>query len=729
MKALDRRILRNLKSNLGKYLAIFILLTATIGFGSGFLSVADSVEKTLNDNQIECNIENGNFTLSEKYDFSSSERSIEENFYINLENNYTLRVYAERSNINKLTVFEGDLPEKSNEIALDRAFAKSNDIKINDEIKIDDTTFKVVGMISAPDYSSLFKNNTDLMMNTTDFGIGFVSNDTFGKLENSYNTNYNYSYTDDTGEIKEFLINKGIIVKDLLPKESNQSIMFLANDMGSDVPAIKVLIYIVIVIIAFVFVILASNNIDTDAKSIGTLKALGYSSNEITIHYLKLPVYITLLSAIIGNILGYTLFITPFKDIYYTTYSLPPLNLELNMEAFILTTIIPIIIMIFINYIMLRKKLKFKTINFLRSDIKKNKTRNIKLSAKIPFKRRFRLRVVLDNLGNFVILFLGIFLASLILLFAIGLEPMLNHYEETVKDTVVANYQYVINTPIAIDEYNLTQYSMKTYYEIGGKDVDVSFVGLNDTTKYYKNLELKDLEEGIVISDSLALKLDINIGDMVEFKDENRDKKYEFKVLDIYEYRAGFSVFVKQKDLNKLLELPESYFNVFLSDEKLDIDKKYVINEISKEDVANVASQMLKSFDELLDAVIVFAVVIYLVLMFVLTKVIIEKNALSISLMKVFGYNNKEIKKLYLNATSIAVIVCLFLVMPIEKITFGFIMKYAMARIEGYVELFIPLYVFAMVVGIGIATYFVINKLHIRKINKIPMGDALKDRE
>ena len=339
MKALDRRILRNLKSNLGKYLAIFILLTATIGFGSGFLSVADSVEKTLNDNQIECNIENGNFTLSEKYDFSSSERSIEENFYINLENNYTLRVYAERSNINKLTVFEGDLPEKLNEIALDRAFAKSNDIKINDEIKIDDTIFKVVGMISAPDYSSLFKNNTDLMMNTTDFGIGFVSNDTFSKLENSYNTNYNYSYTDDTGEIKEFLINKGIIVKDLLPKESNQSIMFLANDMGSDVPAIKVLIYIVIVIIAFVFVILASNNIDTDAKSIGTLKALGYSSNEITIHYLKLPVYITLLSAIIGNILGYTLFITPFKDIYYTTYSLPPLNLELNMEAFILTTI------------------------------------------------------------------------------------------------------------------------------------------------------------------------------------------------------------------------------------------------------------------------------------------------------------------------------------------------------------------------------------------------------
>ena len=61
---------------------------------------------------------------------------------------------------------------------------------------------------------------------------------------------------------------------------------------------------------------------------------------------------------------------------------------------------------------------------------------------------------------------------------------------------------------------------------------------------------------------------------------------------------------------------------------------------ISKEDVANVASQMLKSFNELLDAVIVFAVVIYLVLMYVLTKVIIEKNEMITEFLK----QNIEIK-------------------------------------------------------------------------------------
>lgn len=67
--------------------------------------------------------------------------------------------------------------------------------------------------------------------------------------------------------------------------------------------------------------------------------------------------------------------------------------------------------------------------------------------------------------------------------------------------------------------------------------------------------------------------------------------------------------------------------------------------------------------------------------------------------------------------------------MPLEGITCGFIMKYAMARIEGYVEVAVSISVFAMVICIGILTYFAINKLHINKINKIAMSDALKDRE
>lgn len=726
MRTLDKRTIRNLKKNIGQYLSIFILLTITIAFGSAFLSVSDSIKTTLKDNQKESNLEDGNFTLSEKYQFSKDYK-IEENYYIDLENNYTLRIYKNRDDTNKLSLFEGSFAKKNNEIALDRVFALSNNIKLNDIIKIQNFSFKVVGFISAPDYNSLFKSNNDLMMNTKDFGIGFVNEETFTELENNYNTKYNYSYRADTDEIKKYLLTNNIRITQITPRESNQAISFLEEDLGTDVPSMKALIYIVVAIIAFVFVIIANNNIEEDSKSIGTLKAMGYKNNEIIFHYMKLPLFITLISAIIGNILGYTIFIEPFSNIYYNTFSLPPLNLNLNMEAFILTTVIPIILMLIINYFLLRKKLNLKTIKFLRNDIRKSKNKNIKLSKKIPFKTRFKLRIFFDNIGNFVILFLGIFLASLLMLFSIGLKPVIEHYEDTVEKTTVAEYQYILNQPVDIDAFKLTQYQMETDFD--KNNVVVNFIGVGETDKYFENLELKDINDGIVISDSLALKKHIKIGDTLKFKDNNTNKEYEYKVLDIYEYRSSFAVFINQSDLNKMLQLPSNYYNSILSDNKLDINKQFIIREISKEDVGNVAKQMLTSFEGLIEMVVLFGIVIYIVLMYILTKVIIEKYSINISLMKVLGYNSKEIKRLYLRGTATAVIIMLVIVMPLDKLTFDFIMDYAMGKIEGYLEVFIPLKIYITVILIGIITYFIINKFHIKKINKIPMENALKDRE
>ncbi len=726
MSTLDKRTIRNLKKNVGQYLSIFILLTATIAFGSAFLSVSSSIESTLKDNQKESNLESGNFTLNEKYYFSN-DYNIEENYYVDLENNYTLRIYKNRNNINKLSLFEGKLANQNNEIAIDRVFALSNNIKLNDIIKIQNFSFKVVGFISAPDYNSLFKSNNDLMMNTHDFGIGFVSEETFQELENNYNTKYNYSYCADTDEIKQYLLNNNIRITSIMSRESNQAISFLEQDLGSDVPSMKALIYIVVVIIAFVFVIIANNNILEDSKSIGTLKAIGYKNSEIIFHYMKLPLFITLISAIIGNLLGYTIFIEPFKNLYYNTFSLPPLNLNLNLEAFILTTIIPIILMIIINYFLLRKKLNIKTIKFLRNDIRKSKNKNIKLSKKIPFKTRFKLRVFFDNIGNFIILFLGIFLASLLMLFSIGLKPVIEHYEDTVKETTVAEYQYILTQPTNIDAFKLTQYQMETNFD--KNDVVVNFMGLKETGKYFENLKLGNINNGIVISDSLALKKHIKLGDTLKFKDNNTNKEYEFKVLDIYEYRSSFAVFMNQSDLNEMLDLPSYYYNSVLSDDKLDINSQFVIKEISREDVGNVAKQMLASFEGLLGMVVLFGIVIYIVLMYILTKVIIEKYSLNISLMKVLGYNSKEIKSLYLRGTAIAIVIMLIIVMPLEKLTFELIMDYAMGKIEGYLEVFIPLKIYLTVISIGVITYFIINKFHITKINKIPMENALKDRE
>lgn len=50
-------------------------------------------------------------------------------------------------------------------------------------------------------------------------------------------------------------------------------------------------------------------------------------------------------------------------------------------------------------------------------------------------------------------------------------------------------------------------------------------------------------------------------------------------------------------------------------------------------------------------------------------------------------------------------------------------------KIGGYLEAYIPFYLYIAIVLIGIASYFIINYFHIKRVNKIEMTVALKNRE
>ena len=101
-----------------------------------------------------------------------------------------------------------------------------------------------------------------------------------------------------------------------------------------------VLLYIIIVIMAFVFAGTTSNTITREANVIGTLRASGYTKSELIRHYMTMPVIVTLISAVVGNILGYTYFKEVTVLLYYHSYSLPTYETVWSAEAFYLTTLV-----------------------------------------------------------------------------------------------------------------------------------------------------------------------------------------------------------------------------------------------------------------------------------------------------------------------------------------------------------------------------------------------------
>ena len=73
--------------------------------------------------------------------------------------------------------------------------------------------------------------------------------------------------------------------------------------------------------------------------------------------------------------------------------------------------------------------------------------------------------------------------------------------------------------------------------------------------------------------------------------------------------------------------------------------------------MTKISRQLNVSMGEMFQLINVFSIVLFMLLIYLLTKLIIEKNTTSISMVKILGYENREIWSLYLTATTWVVIV------------------------------------------------------------------------
>ena len=95
---------------------------------------------------------------------------------------------------------------------------------------------------------------------------------------------------------------------------------------------------------------------------------------------------VTLISAVIGNIFGYTVMKNVCAGMYYGSYSLPTYVTVWNAEAFLYTTVVPVLLMLLINVLILYRQMKLGPLQFLRRDLSRKKNRRaVGLSPCNPF--------------------------------------------------------------------------------------------------------------------------------------------------------------------------------------------------------------------------------------------------------------------------------------------------------------------------------------------------------
>ena len=767
---LRKRIPRELKGEIGKYLVVFILMVATISMVSGFLVADGSMIQAYNEGFEKYNIEDGNFRTGERL-YRGQREAIEEegvkiyeNYYIedSLSNGSTMRFFKNRTEVDKVCLMDGELPLKTGEIAIDRMYADNNALKIGDILDDGTKSWTITGLVALSDYSCLFQNNNDSMFDSVKFGVGIVTDEEFDLLDQD-KLQYNYAWTYnekpktelEEKNVSEDLMKamgKVVTLENFVPQYQNQAITFTGDDMGSDKAMMIMLLYIIIVIMAFVFGITTSNTIAKEAGVIGTLRASGYTRNELIRHYMTLPVIVTLVGAVIGNILGYTVFKDVCAGMYYGSYSLPTYVTVWNAEAFLLTTVVPVIIMFVVNYAVLHHKLKLSPLKFLRRDLSSRKQRYaVYLSPRMKIFSRFRLRVIFQNISNYLVLFVGIIFANLLLMFGLLLPSALDHYQLEIQNNMLAKYQYMLSVPVSVmggsnklegmldmllfahdtetDNEDAEEFSAYSLNTLPGKykSEEVVLYGIKDNSKYID----ADLSDGVYISQAYADKFLLEPGDTITLKEKYEDDEYSFKIGGIYDYTGSICVFMPQKELNQTFDLGDDYFSGYFSNTEItDIDSTYIGSVIDLDALTKISRQLNVSMGSMMGLVNVFAIAIYMILIYLLSKIIIEKNAQSISMTKILGYTNGEISRLYILSTSLVVILCLLISLPIETTVMEVLFREMMlSSISGWITLWIDPMIYVKMFVAGFITYSVIAMLEYRRIRRVPMSEALKNAE
>ena len=747
---MSRRIWREIKGEAGKYIVIFLFMTAIIGVVSGFLIADESLKTAYNESFEKYNIEDGNFRLANEADKDLIAK-IEENG-VKVYNNFywqekieggdkKLRIFPDRKEVNKTSLWEGDIPSGTGEIALDRVFAQNNKYKIGDKITMKGKEFEIVGLIALPDYSALYEDVTDFMFDSINFGVSVLSDEGIKDLD-SANIFYSYSfkYNDppkehDSKEAidmgNDFLEKLRAItpLEDYVPTCSNIAINFSGSDLGRDRIFFIFMLYILVAIISFIFAVTTSNTIAKEATVIGTLRASGYTKAELIRHYMAAPIIVILIAALVGNVLGYTVLKGFMAQMYLDSYSLITYKTLINVSAFVDTTLIPIAILVGINLIMLIRKLGLSPLKFIRRDLKrKQRKKAFKLNTKIGIMTRFRLRVLFQNIPNYITLFFGIFFANVIIVFCLMLNPIIDELEKGTVDNMLAANQYVLRMPAQTKEESAEKYSMVDL-EIRKNDHtdEVSVFGIENNSRYFHE---KFDGEGVYISTPYAEKYGVEKSDTITLSKKYSDKEYKFKVAGIYEYPSSLTVFAQREYLNEVMDVDKEYFTGYLSSSEItDIDERLIATVITKDDLTKTTRQLKVSMGNMVDAFVVVGVAVFVLVIYMLAKVVIEKNTQSISIAKILGYNKREISGVYIRATTIVTIVSLIISIPVVDVSLKAAWRALMMSYSGWMNMSVPITVYAEAIGLGVVTYLIVAFFLSKKANKVPMDEALKNVE
>ena len=262
-----------------------------------------------------------------------------------------------------------------------------------------------------------------------------------------------------------------------------------------------------------------------------------------------------------------------------------------------------------------------------------------------------------------------------------------------------------------------------------GGDESVTVYGISDGSSYI-SLPGGIPEGHVYISTAFRDKFYLKTGDVITLHEEYENKSYDLTVEGFTDYEGGIAVFMDNSSFNETFGKKDDEFSGYFSrNEITDIDEQDIATVITADDISKVTTQLMHSVGGFIEIFKYAMIILAAALIYLLAKIIIERNEHSISMVKILGFKNGEIGSLYIIPTAIVVAVFTVISLAVGYFMMLWIFHAFLMQMDGYFAFYMsPLSMVLSVLYLLIGYAFV-SVIDFFRIKKIPMDVALKNAD
>ncbi|MCI6770949.1 MAG: ABC transporter permease [Oscillospiraceae bacterium] len=517
-----------------------------------------------------------------------------------------------------------------------------------------------------------------------------------------------------------------------------------------------------------------SRMVEDERTQLGTLKALGFTEKEIVKKYIVYAFIASFFGSIAGTFLGFAVFPTAITSAFSIMFDMPPVIIKYQLKYAVIGILLSILTTVGASYFASRASLRTPASALMRPKAPKIGKRIFlekfpKLWSKLSFTTKVTMRNVFRNKKRFVMAVIGVMGCTSLLVASFGLNNSIEtafDKQFTNEDSVVCyDMQVILNgsfdptitecKPLTIvNEQSEVGTSMLNYMKVynstsafSDEKMETYLFVPEDSNAVSDYIRLRDSKtgeslilpsNGAVITQKLAKKLNVGVGDSVTIKLD--DRPVNIPVAAIAENYTFHYLFMSKEVYASLFGSNPRYnyimanFATNISDQqKAELSARLIDNyEISSvafsTDVQTMFENVLNSLNFISLIMMICAALLAFIVLYNLSTINIHERIKEIATIKVLGFTKAEtsayIFRENLMLTVIGTFIGLFTGIGLHR------MVIAVSEVDVIMfgrSIGVMGFILSAVLSVGFS--LIVNLVLKRTLNRVNMVESLKSIE